>query len=387
MALDPSEAAGIPDELIAMYTDAELALLALMVDAITRGIDTPEWAAQQPAELLKFRAQAASIAAQLQAAMPAMVGEALDEANGRAVEAADEDVKDVPKVAPIPAVDSPEAKRAAARAKAAKIAAWKTLSEFTAAIPKAAEQAMVDVTGQIQVRNREVPRIGPASGKLGGALTPEGTRLDAAQQALDILAKRGITGFKDASGRNWSLTSYIEMKSRTIVNQELIDTHTERMLDRGQNLIVVSSHSRPVPQCQPFEGQVLSLDGETGTVIRPNATGGRAVKVKIKATLKQARAAGFQHPNCGHAVSAYVAGASRTFKTEPDPAGYQATQDQRALERDLRELKRAQALASNPLARKAALAKVRAQQAAIDLHTKQHGLKRRTRRESPNIAR
>ncbi|NMM84305.1 hypothetical protein B2J88_08020 [Rhodococcus sp. SRB_17] len=703
MALDPSEAAGIPDELIAMYTDAELALLALMVDAITRGIDTPEWAANQPAELLKFRAQAQSIAAQLQAAMPAMLGEALDEANGRAVEAADEDVKDVPKVAPIPAPDSVEAKKAAARAKAAKVAAWKTLAEFTAAIPKAAEQAMVEVTGQIQVRNREVPRVGPSTGKLAGALNPEGTRLDAAQQALDILTKRGITGFKDASGRNWSLTSYIEMKSRTIVNQELIDTHTERMLDRGQNLIVVSSHSRPAPQCQPFEGQVLSLDGETGTVIRPNATGGKAVKVKIKATLQQARSAGFQHPNCfpagvlvsvpsgiragdsrryegemivihtasgvelsvtpnhpiltpegwvaagllkvgsnvmrhgslveglpvevphdqhvparigdvfdalrhtsgsrtvsvpasaeqfhgdgggsdvqvvfadrllqhsvdaeiveggskvpllfggvrlrelltesapfkvldstdlapdgsvssfglevpldvshlrplslpcfalvstdspakqsgaddgltapepladlglgqafsgeldsffdpqsvpllrdssgsqsavegvsaysdggrdllgtlaglvsedrvihverrdfaghvynlesgsgwyvadsiivhncGHAVSAYVAGASRTFKTEPDPAGYKATQDQRELERDLRMLKRAQALASKPAAKKALAAKVKAQQAAIVAHTKAHGLKRRTHRESPNIAR
>lgn len=387
MALDPSEAAGIPDELIAMYTDAELALLALMVDAITRGIDSPEWAAQQPAELLKFRAQAQTIAAQLQAAMPAMVGEALDEANGRAVEAADEDVKDVPKVAPIPKPDSDEAKRAAARAKAAKIAAWKTLSEFTAAIPKAAEQAMVDVTGQIQVRNREVPRIGPATGKLGGALTPEGTRLDAAQQALDILAKRGITGFKDASGRNWSLTSYIEMKSRTIVNNELREANAERMLDRGQNLVVISSHSRSAPQCQPYEGQVISLDGETGTVIRPNATGGKAVKVKIKATMADARSKGLFHPNCGHTSSSYVPGASKTFTTELDLAGYKATQDQRALERDLRELKRAQALASNPLARKAALAKVKAQQAAIAAHTKQHNLKRRTRRESPNVAR
>ncbi|MBM4686482.1 hypothetical protein GS532_22725 [Rhodococcus hoagii] len=88
---------------------------------------------------------------------------------------------------------------------------------------------------------------------------------------------------------------------------------------------------------QPFEGQVLSLSGETGTVIRPSAVGGRGVKVRIKATLEQARAAGFQHPNCGHAVSAFVPGASRTFKTEPNPEGYEATQQQRAMERGIRD--------------------------------------------------
>ena len=279
MALDPSEAAGLPDELINLYTEAELALMSMLAQAIVAGIDTPEWEARQPAEMLRFRQQAQLLALQLQSQMPALVEGAVAGAAERGREAADEDLKALPKVPPVPPV-TPARDR---KTRAAIYAGQQVLSQVTARIPGAAGELHSQVTTQIIARSSGVR---------------PGTRLDAAQQALDILTKRGVTGFRDAAGRNWSLASYIEMKSRTIVNQELIDGHTDRMLERGQNLIVVSSHSNPAPQCQPYEGQVLSLDGEAGTVIRPNATGGRAVKVKIKATLREARSKGFQHPNC-----------------------------------------------------------------------------------------
>lgn len=237
---------------------------------------------------------------------------------------------------------------------------------MTARIPGAAGELHSQVTTQIIARSSGVR---------------SGTRLDAAQQALDILTKRGVTGFRDAAGRNWSLTSYIEMKSRTIVNQELRQGHADRLLERGHNLVVVSSHSNPAPVCQPFEGQILSLDGETGTVIRPNATGGKAVKVKIKATMREATSAGFGHPNCGHAVTGYVPGASRTFETRPDPEGYAASQKQRAMERAVRDTKRQQAVAVTPQRKRELAARLKAQRAAIAAHTAQHDLKRRPNRE------
>ncbi|QIP39758.1 hypothetical protein G9444_2514 [Rhodococcus erythropolis] len=278
MALDPSEAAGLPDELINLYTEAELALMSMLAEAIVAGIDTPEWEARQPAEMLRFRQQAQLLALQLQSQMPALVEGAVAGAAERGREAADEDLKGLPKAPPVP-LATPARDR---KTRAAIYAGQQVLSQVTARIPGAAGELHSQVTTQIIARSSGVR---------------SGTRLDAAQQALDILTERGVRGFRDGAGRNWSLASYIEMKSRTIVNQELIDGHTDRMLERGQNLIVVSSHSNPAPQCQPYEGQVLSLDGEAGTVIRPNATGGRAVKVKIKATLREARSKGFQHPN------------------------------------------------------------------------------------------
>ena len=362
MALDPSEAAGLPDELINLYTEAELALMAMLAEAIVAGIDTPEWEARQPAEMLRFRQQAQLLALQLQSQMPALVEGAVAGAAERGREAADEDLKALPKPPPVPPV-TPDRDR---KTRAAIYAGQQVLSQVTARIPGAAGELHSQVTTQIIARSSGVR---------------SGTRLDAAQQALDILTKRGVTGFRDSAGRNWSLASYIEMKSRTIVNQELRQGHTDRLLERGHNLVVVSSHSNPAPVCQPFEGQILSLDGETGTVIRPNATGGKAVKVKIKATMREATSAGFGHPNCGHAVTGYVPGASRTFETRPDPEGYAATQKQRDMERAVRDTKRQQAVAVTPQRKRELAARLKQQQAAIAAHTAQHDLKRRPNRE------
>lgn len=361
MALDPSEAAGLPDELINLYTEAELALMSMLAQAIVAGIDTPEWEARQPAAMLRFKQQAQLLALQLQSQMPALVEGAVAGAAERGREAADEDLKALPKPPPVPPA-TPDRDR---KTRAAIYAGQQVLSSVTARIPGAAGELHSQVTTQIIARH---------SGQTG-------TRLDAAQQALDILTKRGVTGFRDAAGRNWSLTSYIEMKSRTIVNQELRQGHADRLLERGHNLVVVSSHSNPAPVCQPFEGQILSLDGETGTVIRPNATGGKAVKVKIKATMREATSAGFGHQNCGHAVSGYVPGASRTFETRPDPEGYAASQKQRAMERDIRDTRKQQAVAVTPQRKRELVARLKAQQAAIAAHTAQHDLKRRPNRE------
>lgn len=380
MALDPSDAAGLPGDLIRLYSDAEIALIAMLADAIAEGIDTPEWLERQPAAMLRFRRQAEALAAQLQTAMPPLVTAAVAEAAAIGAEAADADVDEIPDAPPKPPDRGPDP-----RTRARQQEAWHTIATVTQRLPGIAGALFGEVVGQTQVRNDEVSRSKPAvPGKVYGAprATPEATRLEAAQQALDILTKRGITGFKDSRGRNWSLSSYIEMKSRTIVNQELIDSHTQRMRERGQNLLVVSSHKNPAPQCQPFEGQVLSLNGETGTVLRPSAVGGPAVKVKIKATLEEARAKGFQHPNCRHAVTAFVPGASKTFTTKPNPEGYEATQKQRALERALQEAKRRQAVAVTPAAKREAGARVKALQAQIKAHVAANDLPRRPRRES-----
>jgi hypothetical protein len=132
---------------------------------------------------------------------------------------------------------------------------------------------------------------------------------------------------------------------------------------------------------------VLSLDGSTGTVIRPSAVSDRSVKVRVKATLQEARANGFQHPNCKHAISGFVAGASSTFKTKPQTEGYEATQKQRAMERAIRDTKRQQMVAVTPAAKRETTARLRAQQAALKAHLNEWDLKRRPNREKATGAR
>ena len=396
MALDPEDARNIPDELIALYTAAELELLTAMAQAIAKGIDTDDWLTTQTEQQLLFRQHAEQLARRLQELMPRLLEQAVQDAAELGEEAADADVDEpetdrtptTPTLGAAGAVGAPAARRRnTARTVAQTQQAWSTLARATQALPANAGALYSQVVTEVQVRNREVPRAGRPTGGILGAPTATGTRLDAAQQALDILTKRGITGFRDRAGRNWSLTSYVEMLSRTVVNEAMREAHIERALEHGHTLMVVSSHSNPAPQCQPFEGQVLSLDGRTGTITLESATTGRPIRVRIKATMQDAISKGFRHPGCGHALSRFVPGASRTFTTKPDPEGYAATQKQRAMERAIRETKNRAATAITPQAKREANARLRAQREAIQQHVEEHGLTRRPRREQINRAR
>lgn len=218
--------------------------------------------------------------------------------------------------------------------------------------------------------------------------TPRGvTRLAAAQQVLDRLGADGITGYRDARGRNWSLGSYVEMGVRTAAGQAAVAAHTDSLAASGLDLVVVSDAPRECPLCRPWEGKVLSLSGaHRGEIDTRSVTGAGTVRVHVAGTLAEAKAAGFQHPNCRHSVSAYLPGATRLPERTADPAGYEATQRQRALERNVRMWKRRQALALDDATARAAGVKVRAWQKALREHTAAHDLQRLHRREQIGVA-
>lgn len=105
----------------------------------------------------------------------------------------------------------------------------------------------------------------------------EGLRIAAAQivderplsMASDALVKRltkqGASGFTDAAGRQWQLSTYAEMAVRT-VTAEAVTTATETtMLARGFDLVAIEG---PVDKdtddlCLEFVGRTFSLTGRT----------------------------------------------------------------------------------------------------------------------------
>lgn len=89
--------------------------------------------------------------------------------------------------------------------------------------------------------------------------------------------------------------------------------------------------------------------------------------------------------NCKHVESLYVPGVSRPGGTRPNPAGYAATQEQRRLERGIREWKRREAVALSDEARAKAKAKVLEWQGRTREHIKVHGLDRRYYREQVRV--
>ncbi|WP_350225111.1 phage minor capsid protein, partial [Aerococcus sp. UMB8623] len=63
----------------------------------------------------------------------------------------------------------------------------------------------------------------------------------------------------------------------------------------------------------------------------------QTVTVNVKGTLEEAKQAGLYHPNCGHTMRLFLPGITRQARPQHDPARYEASQKQRALEREIRK--------------------------------------------------
>src|SRR5690606_25442364 len=203
------------------------------------------------------------------------------------------------------------------------------------------------------------------------------------QAAWAALIDRGIVSFTDRAGRRWRLSSYVEVIGRTNVARAAVQGQPDRLRGLGQDLVIVSDSPRECPKCRPWERKILSISGRTrGRVQVEHATrDGEYVTVDVAGSLDEARSRGLQHPNCTHSLSIYLPGVTTAGNAKHDPAGYEAKQQQRALERKIREAKLQAHGALTPEAKKAANAKVRAAQAALREHIEQHGLKRLRYRE------
>ncbi len=216
------------------------------------------------------------------------------------------------------------------------------------------------------------------------ALTPT----TAQHLAWRELTRLGVTGYTDTAGRRWNLASYVEMATRTAVQRAYNASHEARMTSVGISYFTVPGDGHPCPLCRPWEGAVLSL-GPVGKVTEPSALGGREATFTVKGTVEEARAAGLWHCNCKHSMTAYLPGVTKAAAprewTDADQARYDAAQQLRYFERQVRAHKREQLGALDDLDRQRAARKVRAYQARIREHTHRHGLVRRRRREQLNL--
>ncbi len=185
---------------------------------------------------------------------------------------------------------------------------------------------------------------------------------------------RGVTGFTDKSGRDWSLSAYVEMAVRTAAARAYRDSHMQVMRVAGVHYFTVPPHTHTCPQCFPWQHTVIAEEDDGSGF----------------PTLDEAIAAGLFHPNCRCTlvpwfpnVSPHPDGASWT---PADAARYAASQKQRALEREVRKAKAAADHALTPEARSAARRDVRTWQGRIRDHLTQHpGLPRQYRRERPHL--
>ncbi|QDG61232.1 phage minor capsid protein [Pseudarthrobacter sp. NIBRBAC000502771] len=219
-------------------------------------------------------------------------------------------------------------------------------------------------------------------------LRPKATPGEAQAQAWRQLVSRGVTGFTDKAGREWNLTSYVEMAVRTATQRAYNASHRDRLTLAGIDYFTISTTGRPCGLCAPWEGKVLA-DRGAGEVTEPHAARDGTVTFQVAATIEEATAAGLFHPNCKHTLTAYLPGVTllRTNQwTALDELNYRNTQTLRHLERAVRASKLQAAAALTPLDKARAMREVREGQARIREFTARTGLLRRRHREQLNAA-
>ncbi|WKU08002.1 phage minor capsid protein [Micromonospora sp. HUAS LYJ1] len=366
MAVSPDQIGAISRASVDMYRAAESALVALVARYLGAGIDGPMWAVQRLAAVSALRRAAQAVVDRLDRDAPGAIGQAVAAAYRAGHGSA---LTDLPEDAAV---------RLAAREAVRAVRQPAVVESLASAlVADVGEQHSNVVRDTLDVYRRVIAEATAVS-VAGGQ-----TRRQAAQHAYARLIDQGITGFTDRAGRRWRLSSYVEMATRTVTQRAAVQGQTDRLQSAGIRLVIVSDTVQECRLCRPFEGKVLSLSGAAGRVQARNPVTGGTVQVQVLTTLDRARAAGFQHPNCRHSVSAYLPGVTRRpARPTADPEGDKARQRQRAIERQIRKWKEREGGALDADAAKAARKKIRAWQAEMRDHLAAcHALKRLAYRE------
>ncbi|QIK82995.1 phage minor capsid protein [Sanguibacter sp. HDW7] len=354
MPASPDTAARLAYEAVEIVAGAEVAVLRAVARRLREGRDAAGWQTAKLSQLALLRAEVARDLAALDADLARVVNATISRAYslGQALAVGDlDDLGIAPRL--------PDAQ-------------W-------AAVTRIAHDVSSTVTGLTPVVLRTVADVyqQAVAAELGSVLLGARTRRQTAQQVLNRLLGDGVGGFRDRAGRAWRLESYVEMAVRTGAGQAMVDGHVQTLVASGQDLVQIIPGPRPCPSCDVWAGAILSLTGAGLDSVGP---GGR---VPVAGTLDEVRGSGHLFgPNCRCSTGIYVPGVSSTGVQRPDPAGYVAQQEQRALERGIREAKRREALALDDGARVAAGRLVRERQASLRAHLVAHPeLKRQRGRE------
>lgn len=220
------------------------------------------------------------------------------------------------------------------------------------------------------------------------ALVGTETGRHAAQRAWWELTDAGIASFTDAGGRQWRLSSYVEMATRTATARAMVDAKHDALAADGEDLVIVQGSNDRCERCRPWHGRILSITGmNVGDVEVEHALRDETVLVHVAASVAAARAAGWGHPQCRCGTDAYLPGLTRVpaaAEREDVDEQYAARQRQRAIERQIRRGKERETAALDEPAQRRARAQTRAAQARMREHLEDNpDLIRRSYREQP----
>ena len=183
----------------------------------------------------------------------------------------------------------------------------------------------------------------------GKVLTGVSNRKEAVRRAIKRIADKGLTGFVDRAGRQWTPEAYVNMDIRTTCGNVATQAVFARNEDYGNDLVWVPVKAGARPLCYPWQGKVISTSNRTGTV---KDLLGKDIEIIPLSSTSYGKPAGLWGINCGHTPpKIFTPGSSMIRGEVPDEEEnkkqYAESQQQRAIERKIRYAKRDEMIARN----------------------------------------
>lgn len=211
----------------------------------------------------------------------------------------------------------------------------------------------------------------------GEVVTGVSTYNQAMRSAVKKMVDNNLTGFIDHGGHHWSPEAYVAMDIRTTLFNTAREAVWERNAEYGNDLYQVSTKNGARPLCYPWQGKIISHSGMSGALalgptevempagnvmtqgltepglaaLSPTGVGtttdldGNVIVVHSEDEIESFRhGGGLFGVNCGHYAMVFIPGVSTIVgdpqSPEENKITYAESQQQRALERKLREEKR-----------------------------------------------
>lgn len=175
----------------------------------------------------------------------------------------------------------------------------------------------------------------------GETVTGVSAMNQAVKHATDRMKEAGITGFIDHGGHRWSAEAYAAMDIRTTVANTARAAVWETNESFGNDLYSVSWHNGARPLCYDWQNRVISATDNARTVVDLD---GNEIHVWAQSETSYGEPAGLFGVNCKHYPTPFIPGVSlirgEPQNPEDNARTYAESQQQRGLERKIREEKR-----------------------------------------------
>ena len=248
-------------------------------------------------------------------------------------------------------------------------------------------QAVNDVALQVQVNQRIQATQTALDIGAGETVAGVSSWNEAVRHSINRMKENGITGFVDHAGRHWSAEAYTAMDIRTTVMNTGRAAVWETNENFGNDLYLVSYHNGARPLCYDWQNKVISSTNNARDTVDLD---GNVIHVYAQSETTYGEPAGLFGINCKHYPSPFIPGVSiirgEPQSPEENAKTYAESQEQRRLERKLREEKRdimmAKAQGASPEEIKALQAKAHNTSAEIKSFCEETGRARHRDREA-----